>query len=407
MNRFYVLFFLYLFNQNHRLKAQNCGFKFEKNEEIEHFTEGYSQTYESGLRTRAVVRIPVVVHVVWRLSEENISDAQIQSQIDVLNKDFRKLNVEFKDLPANFKALADDCEIEFFLAPCDTNNLPTTGITRKQTSINAIGTAFQNNRGQIYYKDLGGVNNWNPSNYVNIWVCKMDNVLGFTSSLSKAMTVPSEDGIVVDYRFFGTIGTVANSVGHTKGRTLTHEMGHYFNLLHTWGSDATCNDDDLVNDTPLQADATIGCPAVFPFRDACSASIMYQNFMDYTNDECMGLFTKGQKTRILAALNGFRSGLLRGSNCSISSVENLLENEFFIVQNPSRNTVFIELKNGQNFSRKTIELCDNFGRILIQKNVSSSDNYVELDVSNLPSQVYFLRLKLDNQFFTKKILVLK
>ena len=214
--------------------AQNCGYIFNPDEKIERFTEGYVRNFNQQISSRAVVKIPVVVHIVWKNAEENISDAQIQSQIDVLNQDFRKKNIDAKDVPGSFKTVAADCEIEFCLAQKDTLGQATSGITRRQTS-----TTFSNDFKRIYYQNLGGVNNWKPDSYLNIWVCNMGSVYGFTTSLKDALINPAEDGIIVDYRAFGTIGTALSNTSHNKGRTATHEIGHYFNLLHIWGTDDT------------------------------------------------------------------------------------------------------------------------------------------------------------------------
>jgi Pregnancy-associated plasma protein-A/Secretion system C-terminal sorting domain len=354
---------------------------------------------------RTVVKIPVVVHIVWKNAVENISDAQIQSQLDVLNQDFRKKNIDAKDVPSNFKTIAADCEFEFCLAQRDTLGRPTTGITRRQTTMDNIGTAFSNNRRTVYYSDLGGVGNWQPKQYLNIWVCRMESILGFTTSFSKALTTPQEDGIVVDYRTFGTIGTAANNAGHTKGRTATHEIGHYFNLLHIWGTDDTCTDDDLVEDTPKQATAYLGCPS-FP-QLSCGVSNMYMNFMDYTNDECMGLFTLGQKVRMWAALTEFRSGLLNNNPavCETSAVQNI-DFQWSIYPNPTADVLYLSFKNAALFKDKTVKIMDSFGRVLLDKKGFFTEGGVwALPLTNFPNGLYIVSLKLDNQLFLKKIVV--
>ncbi len=389
--------------------AQNCGYIFTPDEKIERFTKGYVRDFNKQISTRAVVKIPVVVHIVWKNAEENISDAQIQSQIDVLNEDFRKKNIDAKDVPGSFKTVAADCEIEFCLAQKDTLGQPSKGITRRQTTFSEIFTSFSNNRRRIYYQNSGGVNNWKPDSYLNIWVCNMGSVYGYTSSLKDALITPAEDGIVVDYRAFGTIGTALSNNSHNKGRTATHEIGHYFNLLHIWGSDDTCNDDDLVSDTPLQATANNGCP---PFPQlSCGVGNMYMNFMDYTDDNCMGLFTVGQKARMLAALNEFRSGLLRGSLCTPTATQDI-GFQWFIYPNPAKDFIYINLRGASSIKNKSLELIDNFGRVLIEKkmpNVTVSgawqEGVLEIPISNLSNGIYFISLKLDNQVLIKKMVV--
>ncbi len=403
MKYLYILIFLiHLFSLP--LNAQNCGFIFKKDEKIESITEGYVRNYKHNLSTRAVVKIPVVVHIIWKNAQENISDAQIQSQIDVLNQDFRKKNVDLKDVPGNFKALAADCEIEFCLATKDTLGNSTTGIVRRQTSVDEIGSVFR----RVYSTTLGGSNNWKPENYLNIWVCNMgNNLLGFTSPLKDAAIKPQEDGVIVDYRAFGTIGTAANNTAHNKGRTATHEIGHYLNLLHIWGIDDTCNDDDLVNDTPLQGPAYQGCPS-FP-QLTCGISNMYMNFMDYTDDNCMGLFTVGQKARMLAALNEFRPGLLRGSTaCEPTSVSTTPLFNWTIYPNPAANNLYLNIDSAPLFKNRKVEIRDLLGRILIEKNISETiNNTIEISLDNISNGIYIVSLNLDNQVFMKKITVNK
>jgi Pregnancy-associated plasma protein-A/Secretion system C-terminal sorting domain len=349
-----------------------------------------------------------VVHVVWKNDEENISDAQIQSQLAVLNKDFRKLNTDFKNVPSVFKDVAADCEIEFCLAQKDTMGKASTGVMRYKTSIENIGSTFSNNKRAVYYTASNGADNWRPTEYLNIWVCKLSNILGFATPLSKAQTTPSEDGIVVDYRVFGTIGTATNSVGHKDGRTTTHEIGHYFNLLHVWGSNNSCTDDDLVSDTPLQAEPSGGCPN-FPSKDSCSNNIMYPNFMDYTNDECMGLFTQGQKTRMLATLNGFRAGLLRGAACELVSTQEI-DYQLFISPNPASDYVKIVFLRDAKPIISHIYLTDVLGRIVLTKKVSKTENtegVLEMPLINIHSGLYLMIIDREGQKATHKILIQK
>ncbi len=364
------------------------------------------------LRGQKVVTIPVVVHIVWRDAVENISDAQIQSQLKVLNEDFREKNPDFLNIvPPNFQNLAADCELEFCLAQRDTLGNLTTGITRRQTTVNNIGTSFQNNRRRIYYQNLGGTNNWKPTDYLNIWVCKMDlnTGLGFTTSLEEALLKPAEDGILVDYRHFGTIGTAATTQGHTKGRTATHEIGHYFNLLHIWGNKNDCSDDDEVSDTPQQAEAFLGCPD-FREKSCVNLNAMHQNFMDYTNDECMGIFTQGQKARIWACLNTARKGLLESRGCLMVSLQEL-DNQLFIKPNPTSDFFSVSLAESKNlnFQKPTyVQLFDLSGRLLSQQVFSTNDtDAILIDVQEIPNGLYFILMKNGSRFWRKKVVVLR
>lgn len=403
------IFFICIFIKIGISSAQNCDYHYQPDATIEQYTEGYVSKYLKGyLSTRQVIKIPVVVHVVWRTDEENISDAQIQSQLAVLNKDFRKLNTDFKNVPSVFKDVAADCEFEFCLAQKDTAGKSTTGIMRYNTTVENIGSVFTNNKRAVFYTASNGADNWRPTEYLNIWVCKLSNVLGFASPLARAQTNPSEDGIVVDYRVFGTIGTAANTVGHKAGRTTTHEIGHYFNLLHIWGGNFFCTDDDLVADTPLQAAPSSDCPS-FPYKDSCSNSIMYPNFMDYTNDECMGLFTLGQKARMLATLNGFRAGLLRGSGCEVVSTQDI-DNQWFMSPNPVSDFVKITFSKGFKPAISKVYLVDVLGRIYALKaflKVENTEGSLDISLRDIQSGIYFLVLDIDGKKVSSKIMIQK
>jgi Pregnancy-associated plasma protein-A/Secretion system C-terminal sorting domain len=408
MKILYIFFISILINYDY-VSAQNCDYHYQHDAIIEKYTEGYvSQYVKAHLATRQVIKIPVVVHIVWKNDEENITDAQIQSQLDVLNKDFRKLNADFKNVPSVFKDVAADCEIEFCLARKDTTGKATTGIMRYKTLVDNVGSAFSNNKRAVFYTASGGADNWRPAEYLNVWVCRLSNLLGFASPLSKAQTMPTEDGIVIDYRVFGTIGTAANSAGHKSGRTATHEVGHYFNLLHVWGGSNACDDDDLVGDTPLQAEPSSGCPS-FPSNDACSPNIMYPNFMDYTNDECMGLFTLGQKARMMATLNGFRAGLLRGSGCETVSIQEL-DYQWIVSPNPASDYLKIEFSKGEDNTTFKVALTDVLGRVYFTKVIAKRENtegVLEIPLADIPNGFYLLVFDMGAKKVSTKIMVQK
>lgn len=241
--------------------------------------------------------IPVVVHVIHNGTavgvEANISDAQILQQIRVLNEDFRRKNADAIRTPEEFLPVAADANIEFVLAKQDPNGLPTNGIVRKQ----GPKTIYAPEDATL----LGQTSQWNPEEYLNMWVVPLvDPFLGFatfpTSNLPGLNFAPAaaiRDGVTVDYQFFGTgPGTAAN----TNGRTTTHEVGHYLGLRHIWG-DGGCEVDDFVLDTPNQDNPNQTICNANPVRFSCGNSNMIQNYMDYTPDPCMNLFTRGQVDR--------------------------------------------------------------------------------------------------------------
>ena len=219
-----------------------------------------------------VVNIPVVVHVVYSNSQENISDAQINSQIAVLNDDFRAANNDVSNAPSEFADDVADSEISFTLA----------NVYRHSSSTSQWGT---NDAVKAAYPPVS------PSNTLNIWVANIGGgILGYAQFPGGPSAT---DGVVISPQYFGTTGYV--SAPFNKGRTGTHEVGHYLNLRHIWG-DGRCKQDDFVADTPESDGPNYGCPS-YPTVN-CRNTDMTMNYMDYTNDACMYMFSEGQKARM-------------------------------------------------------------------------------------------------------------
>jgi hypothetical protein len=263
-----------------------------------------------GIRS-GLIRIPVVVHVVWKTAAENISAAQIQSQIDVLNEDFRRLNADAASTPAPFAAVAADARLEFALAVRGPGCVPTNGITRHNTTVS--GWTYPGNG--MKAAATGGADPWDSSQYLNIWIVNYtDDTLGFATFPGGAAAV---DGLVLKYQATGRTGTTIP--GANLGRTATHEIGHWLDLHHIWGdavsSSVDCSDSDLVADTPNQAGASPFSSSscrTFP-STSCSNGPngdMFVNYMDYSADQCMNTFTAGQVVRMDAALHTARTSIL-------------------------------------------------------------------------------------------------
>lgn len=275
--------------------------------QAEYEAKQWAARYGGGLRL-GVIRIPVVVHVVWNSPAENISDAQIQSQIDVLNADFRLLNADAAGVPAAFQPVVADARIEFALAVRTPDCTPTTGITRTHTNIPFFTPTLAS---ELKLKSTagGGHDPWPRDRYLNIWVCLYDG-LGY----GRYPAAPANlDGVIVTYYAFGTTGEA--TAPFNLGRTATHEIGHWLNLLHLWGDDddtaAACLRSDDVVDTPTQLAQNEGCPP-FPHVSCNNGpnGDMFMNYMDYTNDACMFMFTAGQVERMHATLLTTRSSIL-------------------------------------------------------------------------------------------------
>ena len=251
--------------------------------------------------------IPVVIHVIHNGEPigigTNISDEQILSQINVLNEDFKRLNADASQTPSLFQPVAGSLDIQFVLARQDPSGAPTSGIVRKRgNKTSYVMSDDVNLKAQSY---------WPSENYFNIWVCNLSNLLGYAqfpvSNLEGLEEFQNEiattDGVVISYDAFGSIddGNFNLLAGFNKGRTLTHETGHFLGLRHIWGDTNSCaTTTDYVADTPKQDNETTGCPS-HP-QTSCTTTKMFQNFMDYTHDPCMNIFTQGQVERMQVVL---------------------------------------------------------------------------------------------------------
>ncbi|MFM7710093.1 MAG: zinc metalloprotease, partial [Ferruginibacter sp.] len=247
---------------------------------IEDFTQQAIRE-NAGRLVNGVIEIPVVVNVLYRTTTQDISLTQINSQIAVLNADFAATNTDYNNTPTVFQSLrSGNTNIRFVLSQ----------VIRKSTTKTSWST---NNAMKI--SSQGGLNPTTPTTHLNIWVCNLSNgILGYAQFPGGASAT---DGVVIDDNAFGTTGTA--TAPFNKGRTATHEVGHWANLRHIWG-DATCGS-DLVNDTPLHNTANYGCPAA-GHRSTCTGTPveMTMNYMDYTDDACMYMFSLGQSARMKA-----------------------------------------------------------------------------------------------------------
>jgi hypothetical protein len=259
----------------------------QRMQKIEAQTQRFIREH-SGSYGRNTINIPVYVHVIYNASAENISDEQIQSQMDQLNADFAATNADYNP-PAEFASVASgNTGIQFTLVQT----------TRKFSTRTSWGT-----NDDMKKSSQGGVDPITPSTHLNMWVCNIGGgILGYAQFPGGS---PTTDGVVMSPQFFGSNNYGSGyylSAPYDKGRTTTHEVGHYLNLRHIWG-DGRCNADDFVDDTPIAGSPNYGCPS--PGTNSCrnkAGNDMFMNYMDYTNDDCMYMFSAGQKDRMLACL---------------------------------------------------------------------------------------------------------
>lgn len=390
-------------------KIKNDPSEKQRIEQAEIRTQKWIATHKNFKSNRSITTIPVVVHVVYNTTTENISTAQIQSQIDVLNDDFRLMNSDSLPDTHPFWQFATDSQIEFCLAQRDPSGNSTTGITRTYTDSTS---GFMGN-GSEKFTATGGINNWDPTHYLNIWVVDLTpsgGTLGYATFPADLAPTPNEDGVVIHYQAFGNIGTAGTGTFTVNdgGRTATHEVGHWLNLHHIWG-DAVCGD-DLVADTEPAENNNFGCPS-FPHNpsNTCGGSAdgeMYMNYMDYVDDNCMNMFTIGQASRMDASLNGDRAGLLTSNGCMAVGIDELsFENNFEIFPNPSNGTLII---NSQKTITENINL---FVYNIIGSKIAQVENIksfpYKLDLDNLTNGVYYLQINSGSKTLTKEIFISK
>lgn len=371
-------------------------------QQLENDVAEWIEANKSKIINRTVVTIPTVFHVVYKNSAQNIPTSQIESQIQVLNEDYRKANSNFSTTRAIFDTIAADVEIQFCLASKDPQGNPTSGITRTQAPSNASFDplfGFDN----VKSSSTGGVDPWPTNEYLNIWVCDMS-ILNQTFVLGYAQFPgdnPATDGVVLQYQHVGRTND-PQAAPANLGRTATHEIGHWLGLRHIWG-DGPCDSTDYVADTPNAADASQSdcdknkntCNTEDPFWGSIDPPDMVENFMDYSADACMTMFTKGQKARMWGFLNTDRASLLSstaGCNTLSSKKETKVDLRTNIYPNPSTGIINLSLLST---SEENIQV--EVFNLLGKREFSSSlydliNNNFQLDLTSLSKGVYLIRL---------------
>ncbi len=367
---------------------------------------GSANSFSRDTVPNEIITIPVVIHLLFNTTEQNLSDDQILSQITALNNDYRRLNADAVNTPAVFQQQAADAKIMFCLAQVDPNGRATRGIIRKHTD----APYFLGDDG-MKFSAAGGDDAWDCTKYLNIWVCNM-----FGRSLGYATMPggdPTKDGVVINFDVFGTIGNLR--ADFDKGRTATHEVGHWLGLIHVWGDD-NCGDDQ-VGDTPRQLSYNFNCPS-FPHVTSCSPNgngDMFMNYMDLTNDACMNMFTNGQKSRMrsLFAKDALRNSFLNSYACdsSLATGAPLPDDtlpvkkpagDIKIYPNPAKDYVNMMPINEYVLDGKNCSVFNMAGMRVIQ--VKLSGERPVLDISKLPPGIYMLKIGEGGEKRMKKVI---
>ncbi|WP_228724151.1 M43 family zinc metalloprotease [Spirosoma sp. KUDC1026] len=400
-----------------KLKQQQNPGRIQRFNEFNRRIDQYLET-QKNFRLQAnetIYRIPVVVHVVHSTASGtigggnnvNISAEQIISQIQVLNEDYRRKE---GSNGYNTNVLGADAGIEFYLATTDPNGQPSTGITRTyyatKSAFNPISDADRQELARVVY--------WPSDRYLNIWVTNLDGYLGYTEFPAAADTlqglpsVGSEyvDGSIIDYRYFGRQTGTVQSASYALGRTATHEIGHWLGLLHPNG-DLSCGNDYVADTPPTETlNQTTQCRELY---STCVGGVRTRNltedYMDYSPDACMNLFTKGQVARMRAVLqlSPRRARLIRNAAEGAPPEAEILT--VSVSPNPATIDPIVEvlLKGAQDF---TVDLFDAGGRRLRSyPYYSTPSTFVSVAVSGLPTGLYIVRVKTANEQVSKRLLV--
>ncbi|WP_052273121.1 T9SS type A sorting domain-containing protein [Flavihumibacter solisilvae] len=337
------------------------------------------------------IQVPVVVHILSNGKGAPVTDEQVQSQIDALNRDFNAQNADLANIPIYFKRVAARVGIRFVLAKVDPSGKPTTGIVRRETSIQTFTLDDR-----IKFRSKGGDDAWPRDHYLNIWVGPMLSAIhGYSSQPGSA---PEIDGVVINSEVFGTLNKRGS---YSKGRIAVHELGHWLGLKHIWG-DNYCGDDDI-DDTPQQKSYNRGCPS--GNRVSCGSGSngdMYMNFMDMTDDACMFMFTEGQKRKMLSVFApGSPRAVLLNSGALLTDGKPIdpawgqqtvaaPEKSLTVFPVPATRELRVDI-HGPLDRNKRMVVYNMTGQVMMT--VEAAKSQVQLDISSLKSGQYILKME--------------
>lgn len=330
--------------------------------------------------------IPVVFHIVSYKKNGNISDQVILNQLELLNQDFNGENEDIKNVPDEFTSKLSKKGIRFCLATKVVDEKSLIGIIRKTTNIEEIGLSEN-----LYFDNLGGSNSWDSEYYLNVWIADTGEYISGFGTYPDVIE-DWKQGVVINPQYFGE----QTSSRYNKGRTLVHEIGHYLGLDHVNGDNSICENDDGVEDTPLQSVLYEGCPP-YP-QITCESSDMFMNYMNYVDDDCMVMFTEGQMNRMLGTLELYRPNLLSNNLC----IDYQLQHDeliFDVFPNPASEFIIVDFGN-KFYNLSSIKVVSKLGQVIFQ-NDSILHNTLEIDVSYLPEGVYFIIIGSSSKKFVK------
>lgn len=363
-------------------------------------------------RDDEVYQIPVVFHIVHNTPDQNLADSVVHSQIEVLNEDYRRQNANAVDTREEFLPVAADVGIEFVLAEFDPQGNPTNGIVHVETDRENFEMDLfsqDNTLDEVKFSASGGSDAWDTESYLNIWVCNISGGgLGQIFGLAyppadvpnwpEGAAAPTEgaEGVIIHYTTLGRNNPshmLDDVEGNDQGRTLVHEVGHYLGLRHIWGDALPfigdgCAEDDGFADTP-------NCEAADNFQCNHQANTcvdepedfvdMVENYMDYSPDVCMNMFTQEQADMMRFVLTEFRPGLLNSDAVGVN--EFALNGQIDVFPNPASEQITVRFTDQID----RVELYDHTGRSLAEFGSVNADQ-LEIPVQQYAPGTYFLRV---------------
>lgn len=340
--------------------------------------------------------LPVVFHVVYMTSAQNIPDSCMQHQLDVLNEDLNANNADIWKVPAVWQPIIGNMNIQFVFASLDPNGNPTTGIERVQTATPSFIT-----NDNVKHVATGGLDAWPDTSYLNIWVCNLQG--GLTGYTQFPGGPDATDGIVLNYLVVGRGNYLNAPFDH--GRTATHEFGHWLGLRHI-GPDPSCTDIDSCADTPSFMSNTVygTYPVGTVLTDGCQPSapgIMWMNFMMYVDDTAMVFFTQDQIGKMTWYLNNMRQGLLTPTGIR----EDQRPSAYTVFPSPSQDG-FFTLTRSDASSNATVEVYDIEGRMLQQPLLfAAGAGTMHLDLSSYAEGVYSIILRSESGIESRQVVI--
>ena len=362
-----------------------------------------------------IYTMPVVFHVLYSNASENVPDSLLMNQLEVLNRDFRRLNPDTTNTRAIFKPRGGDARIQFEIAKVDPKGNPTNGIVRKATTVTSWGAGgFINNKMKSSYTK--GSSPWDPKKYINVWVCDLssngtDGLLGFAyppfghpSWTGQSWIADSNQGVALHYKIIGRNNPLSNTTllnTCRMGRVAVHEFGHYFGLRHIWADDQNsfnrCAVDDYIDDTPLQgAGSNFDCnknlnSCIEPKNDMPD---MVENYMDYSTHQCQNLFTKRQVITMRNAVSQFRYDLPIKTEILVKSTifDTVVYDQVLIYPVAKDNRLKIEVRNEDIVNNLSFEVYNMIGQ-KIEENQIITRNMTEISTSRYPAATYIVILR--------------